>query len=89
MKDCLLLVFANKQDLPGGSSSPARPTEADRAAMSPQEVTDRLGLQRMRDRSWCVRSCALRAHAAGTVIPATRSRATACSSAHIGRESAS
>jgi ADP-ribosylation factor protein 6 len=38
MKDCLLLVFANKQDLPG--------------AMSPQEVTDKLGLQRMRDRSW-------------------------------------
>ncbi|KAN0091113.1 Tryptophan synthase beta subunit-like PLP-dependent enzyme [Tylopilus felleus] len=38
MKECLLLVFANKQDLPG--------------AMSPAEVTEKLGLHRMRDRSW-------------------------------------
>ncbi|CAH7681574.1 ADP-ribosylation factor family-domain-containing protein [Phakopsora pachyrhizi] len=38
MKDCLLLVFANKQDLPG--------------AMSPTEITERLGLHRMKDRSW-------------------------------------
>ncbi|GAB1521614.1 ADP-ribosylation factor, Arf Arf6 [Rhizoctonia solani] len=39
MKECLLLVFANKQDLPG--------------AMSPAEVTEKLGLHRMRDRSCC------------------------------------
>ncbi|POY75722.1 putative Small monomeric GTPase [Rhodotorula taiwanensis] len=38
MKDCLLLVFANKQDLPG--------------AMTPTEVTEKLGLLRMKDRSW-------------------------------------
>ncbi|KAB5588274.1 ADP-ribosylation factor(Arf)/Arf-like (Arl) small GTPase family protein [Ceratobasidium theobromae] len=45
MKDCLLLVFANKQDLPG--------------AMSPAEVTEKLGLHRMRERSWYVHpSCA-------------------------------
>jgi len=45
MKDCLLLVFANKQDLPG--------------AMSPAEVTEKLGLHKMRDRSWYVHpSCA-------------------------------
>jgi len=45
MKDCLLLVFANKQDLPG--------------AMSPAEVTEKLGLHRMRDRLWYVHpSCA-------------------------------
>lgn len=45
MRDCLLLVFANKQDLPG--------------AMSPAEVTEKLGLHRMRDRSWYVHpSCA-------------------------------
>ncbi|GAC75623.1 cystathionine beta-lyases [Moesziomyces antarcticus T-34] len=45
MRDCLLLVFANKQDLPG--------------AMSPAEVTEKLGLHRMRDRSWFVHpSCA-------------------------------
>ncbi|KAJ1650935.1 ADP-ribosylation factor, Arf Arf6 [Dispira simplex] len=45
MKDCLLLVFANKQDLPG--------------AMSPTEVTEKLGLNRMRERTWFVNpSCA-------------------------------
>lgn len=38
MKECLLLVFANKQDLPG--------------AMSPTEITEKLGLLRMKDRSW-------------------------------------
>lgn len=38
MKDCLLLVFANKQDLPG--------------VMTPTEVTEKLGLLRMKDRSW-------------------------------------
>jgi ADP-ribosylation factor protein 6 len=56
MKDCLLLVFANKQDLPSGmchlyeivtvTDSPP--------AMSPAEVTEKLGLHRMRDRSWYV-----------------------------------
>ena len=45
MKDCLLLVFANKQDLPG--------------AMSPAEVTEKLGLHKMRERAWYVHpSCA-------------------------------
>ncbi|CAH1762781.1 8932_t:CDS:2 [Entrophospora sp. SA101] len=45
MKDCLLLVFANKQDLP--------------TAMSPTEVTEKLGLHRMKDRAWYVHpSCA-------------------------------
>jgi ADP-ribosylation factor protein 6 len=38
MKECLPLVFANKQDLPG--------------AMSTTEVTEKLGLLKMRDRSW-------------------------------------
>ncbi|ODN87673.1 ADP-ribosylation factor 6 [Cryptococcus wingfieldii CBS 7118] len=40
MRDCLLMVFANKQDLPG--------------AMSPAEVTEKLGLHRMKERSWYV-----------------------------------
>ncbi|KAG9287712.1 hypothetical protein G9A89_004115 [Geosiphon pyriformis] len=45
MRECLLLVFANKQDLPG--------------AMSPADVTEKLGLHRMRERSWYVHpSCA-------------------------------
>ncbi|KDR75952.1 hypothetical protein GALMADRAFT_140525 [Galerina marginata CBS 339.88] len=62
MKECLLLVFANKQDLPGGqfylfivvwSVNPSI------VAMSPAEVTEKLGLHRMRDRSWYVHpSCA-------------------------------
>lgn len=59
MKECLLLVFANKQDLPGGESScPAcrllTVLNVLRAAMSPAEVTEKLGLHRMRDRSWYV-----------------------------------
>lgn len=60
MKDCLLLVFANKQDLPGGMS-PCRQAlfilvlkHTTHTAMSPAEVTEKLGLHRMRDRSWYV-----------------------------------
>lgn len=58
MKECLLLVFANKQDLPGGEPhihwflSSAYILFA--LAMSPAEVTEKLGLHRMRDRSWYV-----------------------------------
>ncbi|KAI9592282.1 ARF/SAR [Syncephalis fuscata] len=45
MGECLLMVFANKQDLP--------------SAMSPAEVTERLGLHRLRERNWYVHpSCA-------------------------------
>lgn len=46
MKDCLLLVFANKQDLPG--------------AITPAEMTDLLGLKKvLKDRLWYVHpSCA-------------------------------
>ncbi|KAJ1979311.1 ADP-ribosylation factor, Arf Arf6 [Dimargaris xerosporica] len=45
MRDCLLLVFANKQDLP--------------SAMTPAEVTDKLELRRLSDRTWYVHpSCA-------------------------------
>ena len=45
MRNALLLVFANKQDLP--------------TAMSPVEVTEKLGLHRLKDRNWYVHpSCA-------------------------------
>lgn len=58
MKDCLLLVFANKQDLPGGQSTPYNisflSTHPPALAMSPAEVTEKLGLHKMRDRSWYV-----------------------------------
>jgi ADP-ribosylation factor protein 6 len=90
MRDALLLVFANKQDLPQGG--PARApagsdTDARRgAAMSPAEITDKLGLHRMRDRNWFVQpSCAttgdglfdgatLRAHRARLTRAAARPR---------------
>ena len=40
LKDCVVLVMANKQDLSG--------------AMSPNEVTDKLGLAQMKGRTWLV-----------------------------------
>lgn len=39
LSDAVLLVFANKQDLPN--------------AMNVAEVTDKLGLHSMRQRKWC------------------------------------
>ena len=58
MKECLLLVFANKQDLPGGAfimfAFRCRFSMLEFVAMSPAEVTEKLGLHRMRDRSWYV-----------------------------------
>ena len=40
MKECLLLVFANKQDLPN--------------AMNAAEITDKLGLHGLRARTWFI-----------------------------------
>eukprot|EP01105_Mastigella_eilhardi_P005186 TRINITY_DN16957_c0_g1_i1.p1 TRINITY_DN16957_c0_g1~~TRINITY_DN16957_c0_g1_i1.p1 ORF type:complete len:175 (-),score=59.19 TRINITY_DN16957_c0_g1_i1:193-717(-) len=46
MKDAVLLVFANKNDLP--------------KAMDTDEVTERLGLNKLKDRNWHVQtSCAI------------------------------
>eukprot|EP01106_Pelomyxa_sp_JSP_P000320 TRINITY_DN1048_c0_g2_i1.p1 TRINITY_DN1048_c0_g2~~TRINITY_DN1048_c0_g2_i1.p1 ORF type:complete len:201 (+),score=63.70 TRINITY_DN1048_c0_g2_i1:46-648(+) len=46
MKDAVLLVFANKNDLP--------------KAMNADEVTEKLGLHKLRDRNWKVQtSCAI------------------------------
>ncbi len=39
LKDCVLLVMANKQDLPN--------------AMSTAEVTERMELNALRNRTWC------------------------------------
>lgn len=82
MKDCLLLVFANKQDLPGGKQrynlcemlwveylqnassdmSPLLPVILliwTVSALQPAEITEKLGLNRLRDRNWYVHpSCA-------------------------------
>lgn len=44
-KDAALVVFANKQDLPG--------------ALAPSDIAERMGLPEMRDRKWYVQgSCA-------------------------------
>ena len=42
LRDAVVLVFANKQDLP--------------QAMPAAEVTDKLGLQQMRNRNWYIQS---------------------------------
>merc|ERR1712100_669033 len=42
MRDAVLLVFANKQDLPN--------------SMSAAEMTEKLGLQTMRNRQWFIQS---------------------------------
>jgi len=44
LRDAVLLVFANKQDLPN--------------AMKVQEVTERLGLSKLKNRQWYIQGCA-------------------------------
>jgi ADP-ribosylation factor protein 6 len=63
MKESLLLVFANKQDIPGGMHRFC--TQKDKlvltkfVAMKPQEVTDALKLSQLKDKIWfVVPSCA-------------------------------
>ena len=47
LRDACLLVFANKQDLPN--------------AMSPAEMTDKLGLHELRSRKWFIQAvCAVK-----------------------------
>ncbi|KRZ04492.1 ADP-ribosylation factor 4, partial [Trichinella zimbabwensis] len=49
LRDAVLLVFANKQDLPN--------------AMNPAELTDKLGLQQLRNRQWFIQAtCATQGH---------------------------
>ena len=43
LRDALLLVFANKQDLPN--------------AMNAAEITDKLGLHGLRQRTWYIQVC--------------------------------
>lgn len=76
MKESLLLVFANKQDVASGTHGPLDPlcllastlhepltrgSDADmcQTAMKPQEVTDALKLNQLKDKIWyVVPSCA-------------------------------
>ncbi|KAH8277668.1 hypothetical protein KR018_003297 [Drosophila ironensis] len=66
MRDAIILIFANKQDLPNGKPrcqhngsllcTHAMPSLA---AMKPHEIQEKLGLTRIRDRNWYVQpSCA-------------------------------
>nr|BAN20471.1 ADP-ribosylation factor, arf [Riptortus pedestris] len=49
LREAVLLVFANKQDLPN--------------AMSPSDLTDKLGLKQIRNRQWYIQStCATQGH---------------------------
>ena len=43
LRDAVILVFANKQDLPN--------------AMTAAEVTDKLGLHSLRSRNWYIQAC--------------------------------
>ena len=63
MKDALLLVFANKQDIPGGILEPTNSggtlANAVAQAMTPQEVQEKLRLTQLKDKLWyVVPSCA-------------------------------
>jgi ADP-ribosylation factor protein 6 len=67
MKESLLLVFANKQDIPGGMPYPSSPPPSHShlvltkgiAAMKPAEVTEALKLSQLKDKIWfVVPSCA-------------------------------
>ena len=63
MKESLLLVFANKQDVSGGKQLLARGCKMNTnicyTAMKPQEVTDALKLSQLKDKIWyVVPSCA-------------------------------
>ncbi len=53
MKDAIILIFANKQDLKGGKKFVAAAFLME-AALTPEEIPDKLGLHRIRDRNWCV-----------------------------------
>lgn len=65
MRDAIILIFANKQDLPDGESSSVAVDLFMRIyfffflAMKPHEIQEKLGLTRIRDRNWYVQpSCA-------------------------------
>jgi len=67
MKESLLLVFANKQDIPGGMPYPSSPPPSHPhlvltskiTAMKPAEVTEALKLSQLKDKIWfVVPSCA-------------------------------
>jgi signal recognition particle receptor subunit beta len=60
LRDALLLVFANKQDLPN--------------AMNPAEITDKLGLHSLRQRHWYIQATVSTTRYSSTPILHQRSR---------------
>lgn len=59
MRDCLLLVLANKQDLEGGAYLPPSLsltplTGFPSTAMKPLEITEKLQLNKIKDKVWFV-----------------------------------
>ena len=59
MRDAIILIFANKQDLPEGELPRMRielwaphSLSLALAAMKPHEIQEKLGLTRLRDRNW-------------------------------------
>jgi len=55
LRDALLLVFANKQDLPVCLRNPPsmiRVVNTEQNAMNAAEITDKLGLHSLRQRAW-------------------------------------
>ncbi len=63
MRDAIILIFANKQDLPDGEIKKNIITIYwlifSFLAMKPHEIQEKLGLTRIRDRNWYVQpSCA-------------------------------
>ncbi len=53
MKDAIILIFANKQDIKGGLLLLLL-LLTDTSAISPEEIPEKLGLHRLRDRNWYV-----------------------------------
>ncbi|KAG6378742.1 ADP-ribosylation factor [Boletus reticuloceps] len=71
LRDALLLVFANKQDLPN--------------AMNAAEITDKLGLQALRQRTWYIQVCApIRSDVAVTQIVDVEPFQAACATSGDG-----
>ena len=64
MRDAIILIFANKQDLPDGKHTIDQQFTLLKKyfyflAMKPHEIQEKLGLTRIRDRNWYVQpSCA-------------------------------
>jgi ADP-ribosylation factor protein 1 len=67
LRDALLLVFANKQDLPNAMNAP--------------EITDKLGLHGLRQRTWYIQ---VSAYFLGSIISSSQNFQAACATSGDG-----